>query len=89
MSKDRIQPAAPVLPEAVEKKRGFNGGLEPGVSVRSLPRQRVDVEPEDPHKELLTRVAKMNSKEFTKFKSDPANVKALDEAQRRKRGLYE
>ena len=57
--RERIQPAAPVLPEAVEKKRGFNGGLEPGVSVRSLPRQRVDVEPEDPHKELLARVTKI------------------------------
>jgi hypothetical protein len=86
---DKIQPAAPVLPETVEKKRGFNGGLEAGVSVRSLPRQRVDVEPEDPHKNFLPVSRRLNSKEFRKFKSDPANVKALDEAERRKRGLYE
>jgi hypothetical protein len=84
---DKIQPAAPISPDVVEKKRRFNGGLQPGVSVRGLPIQRVAVEPQDADKELLARVAKMDSKQFRKFKADPANVKALDEAQRRKRGL--
>ena len=88
MSKDKIQPAAPILPEPI-KKKSFNGGLEPGVSIHSASLRRVPLESEDANKELLARVAKMDSKQFRKFKSDPENVKALDEAQRRKRGLYE
>jgi hypothetical protein len=84
--KDTIQPASPILPEPI-KKKSFNGGLEPGFSIRSFPLKRIDSEVEDADKELLTRVGKMDSKEFKKFKADPSNVKALDEAQKRKRGL--
>ena len=90
-----VVPAVPVSPVPASRMcprtRIPVSGIEPG----SLHGRRADFNPEpqqepgQEHRDLLRKVGKMDAAEFKTFKNNPANLKALDAAQRWKRGNQE